>query len=868
MKETPLMRQYKEMKAKNPDAVMLFRMGDFFETFEEDAVIASKICGITLTKRNNGDAGEVPLAGFPHHQLDTYLPKLVRAGYRVAVCEQVEDPKHAKGIVKRDVIEVVTPGIGLYDKLLDSQSNTYIASIAAHAHRTGFLVYGIAIADISTGEFHTTEITRHALESVLELFSPAEILISRSLLRELSDVLEDLPFEPAITKREDWIFDIEFGRDTLQKHFNTQNLKGFGIDEMTAGITSAGACLHYINETQKRSAIQIQSISVFDHGDFMLLDHATRRNLEILTSIHDQKHGTLLSVLDHTHTPMGSRLFKRWVARPLRKKELIEARLTCVQVLSDHNDQCDRLGIILNTIGDLERCITKICAGKSSPRDMIALKQGLSTIPEIKQIIQTHPNEMFDAISNKLVDISAVIESIEQALSDEAPAQLGSGIAFKKGYSQELDRYLEAMISGKDWIRDYQERERTITGISSLKIASNNVFGYYIEISNTHKSRVPEDRYQRRQTLANAERYITQELKDIEETITSANDGIAALEQSLYQELRMQVMQYTESIQLIAIAIAELDCLRSFASVSKTYRYVKPTICDHTNLIIKAGRHPVVERALSPANPFTPNDTFFSDDEKMHIITGPNMAGKSCYLRQVGLIVLLAQIGCFVPAESAEIGLVDRIFTRVGAQDNISAGESTFLVEMQEAANIMNNATSRSLLLLDEVGRGTATFDGISIAWAIAEHVHDITHSRMLFATHYHELTSLSEHLPKAINYKVEVQEVHNTILFTHKVIRGTSDHSFGIHVAKMAGLPPSIISRASQLLKEMEGDKTNFHIEKNTSQERHDSGQMSIFEIRDDSLRRSLQDLDMNQITPIQAFEHLMRLSNEAKNS
>jgi DNA mismatch repair protein MutS len=868
MKETPLMRQYKEMKAKNPDAVMLFRMGDFFETFEEDAVIASRVCGITLTKRNNGDAGEVPLAGFPHHQLDTYLPKLVRAGYRVAVCEQVEDPKQAKGIVKRDVIEVVTPGIGLYDKLLDAQRNTYIASVSVHSHRSGFLVYGIAIADISTGEFHTTEITRHALESVLELFSPAEIIISRSLSRELSDILEDLPFEPAITKREDWIFDIEFGRDVLQRHFNTNSLKGFGIDEMTAGIMSAGACLHYINETQKRSAIQIQTISIFDHGDFMLLDHATRRNLEILTSIHDQKHGTLLSVLDHTLTPMGSRLFKRWVARPLRKKDIIEARLTCVRTLCEQKDPFERLGEIFKSIGDIERSITKICAGKSGPRDMIALKNGLRTIPEIKQIIQTYPNAMFDYICNRLVDINTVTEAIEQALSDEAPAQLGSGISFKKGYSSELDLYLEALISGKDWIREYQERERDITGINSLKIASNNVFGYYIEISNTHKSKVPEDRYQRRQTLANAERYITQELKEIESKITSADDGISALEQSLFQELRILIMQYTESIQYIAASIAELDCLRSFASVSLAYQYVQPTISEHTNLTIIGGRHPVVERALSPAHPFTPNDTFFSEDEKMHIITGPNMAGKSCYLRQVGLIVLLAQIGCFVPAESADIGLVDRIFTRVGAQDNISAGESTFLVEMQEAANIMNNATSRSLLLLDEVGRGTATFDGISIAWAIAEHVHDITHSRMLFATHYHELTSLTDHLKHSRNYKVEVQEVQNTILFTHKVIRGTSDHSFGIHVAKMAGLPPSIISRASQLLKEMEGDKTQIYVESRRVHERQDSTQMSIFEIRDDGIRRSLQDLDMNQLTPIQAFEHLIRLKNDANNS
>ncbi|MGA1277697.1 MAG: DNA mismatch repair protein MutS [Candidatus Kapaibacteriota bacterium] len=867
MKETPLMKQYKEMKAKNPDAVMLFRMGDFFETFEDDAVIAARVCGITLTKRNNGDAGEVPLAGFPHHQLDTYLPKLVRAGYRVAVCEQVEDPKLAKGIVKRDVIEVVTPGIGLYDKLLDAQRNTYIASLSVHPHKSGYLVYGIAIADISTGEFQTTEISRQSLESVLELFSPAEIIVSKTLAREMDDVLSDLPFEPAITKREDWIFEIEFAKDVLLRHFNTASLKGFGIDEMTAGLMSAGACLQYVNETQKKAANQIQSISIFDHGDFMLLDHATRRNLEILSSIHDQKHGSLLSVLDHTMTPMGSRLFKRWVARPLRKKELINARLACVRILFNSPQWIAQLGEHLRSIGDLERAITKICAGKAGPRDIIALKNGLLQVPLIRDVILPLQAPLFHSIAHRLQDTSSITEKISLALREDAPAQLGAGVSFNHGYSEELDTYLEALHSGKDWIKEYQDRERESTGISSLKISSNNVFGYYIEISNTHKSRVPEDRYQRRQTLANAERYITQELKEIEQKITSADEKISLLEQNLFQELRNTIIIHTELIQTIAQAIAELDCLRSFASVSIAYRYAEPEIGEDTTLSIISGRHPVVERMLSPGNPFTPNDTTFNEVEKLHIITGPNMAGKSCYLRQVGLIVLLAQIGCFVPAESAHIGIVDRIFTRVGAQDNISAGESTFLVEMQEAANIMNNATSRSLLLLDEVGRGTATFDGISIAWAIAEHVHDITRSRMLFATHYHELTSLTEHLVHARNYKVEVKEVQDTILFTHKVIHGTSDHSFGIHVAQMAGLPPSIISRASSLLKEMEGGKQEMHVEHAEKSETN-TGQMSIFEIRDDALRRSLLDLDINQLTPLQAFEHLLRLKKDAGQS
>jgi DNA mismatch repair protein MutS len=870
-KETPLMRQYKEMKAKNPDAVMLFRMGDFFETFENDAVIASTVCGITLTKRNNGDAGEVPLAGFPYHQLDVYLPKLVRAGYRVAVCEQVEDPKQAKGIVKRDIVEVVTPGIGLYDKLLDAKRNTYVAAISVQFHKSGFMVYGVSFADISTGEFSTCEIAKKDIFHILELCLPAEIIISKSLYRELQDDISDLPFNPSITKLEDWIFEYQFAYDVLVKHFNTKNVKGFGIHEMHAGIIAAGAVLQYIQDTQKSVALQISRISVFNPSEFMTLDYATRRNLEILSSMNDQaKEGSLLAILDHTKTPMGSRLFKMWVGRPLRSLHSIQERLSAVKSFVNSGNILQECEYIMKQIGDLERLIAKVCAGRCNPRDLYALKKSLDIIPLLKELLgKTQLSPYLISLVDQLVPLDQLTKLIEQALQEEAPVVIGNGNVFNRGYSSILDEYVEAMYSGKNWIQEYMQRERDLTGISSLKISSNGVFGYYIEISNTHKSKVPEQRYERRQTLANAERYITEELKNIEEKIVNASDKISELEQNLFLELRLQVIEYTEQIQALASVISKIDCLHSFASVSKQFKYSEPIINENNDLHIIGGRHPVVERMLNPGNSFVSNSTVFDAKERIHIITGPNMAGKSCYLRQVGLIVLMAQIGCYVPAESAIIGIVDRIFTRVGAQDNISAGESTFLVEMQEAANILNNATEKSLLLLDEVGRGTATFDGISIAWAIAEYVHDILNSRVLFATHYHELTSLTEHLSRAVNYKVEVKEVLQSLLFTHKVIPGTSDHSFGIHVAHMAGLPPSVISRANKILSTLETsspvyinsnaieyDKKNQDIHL-----REPESQFSMFEIRDDAIRRALQDIDINALSPLQAFEALIQL-------
>lgn len=870
------MRQYRQMKAKNPDAVLLFRMGDFFETFEDDAIITAKVCGITLTKRNNGDAGDVPLAGFPHHQLDAYLPKLVRAGHRVAVCEQIEDPKMARGIVRRDVVEVVTPGIGLYDKLLDARRNRYVASIAIVHEKTGMMRYGFACADISTGEFFTTEIASAELLNIIELCAPSEIVIAKGTLAGLTPFIEELSQEPAITKLENWIFEEQFGRDVLLRHFRTVNLKGFGIEHLKAGIMAAGAVLHYIHETQKAAAVQISRIALFSPSDYMMLDYATRRNLEIHVSMHENgREGTLISILDKTCTPMGSRLFKNWIGRPLRSLAAIGERLAAVKALVQAGSTLDTLRTEMESIGDIERLIARICAGRSGPRDIVQLQRSLLQLPRILPLL--HMQGIPAAVLSGLQPLTALTDMIGHAISPDAPATTGSGTAFLPGYSPELDEVLEALYSGKNWIQEYQQRERDITGIPSLKISSNGVFGYYIEISNTHRGKIPEDRYERRQTLANAERYTTPELKAIESRILNAGEQIAGLEQKLFQDLCAKIIEYTAQVQMAARSIAVLDCLQSFATAARLYGYTEPVLEDSAVLEIKGGRHPVVERLLPAGIAFVPNSTIFQPDtERVHIITGPNMAGKSCYLRQTGLIVLLAQTGSFVPAESARIGIADRIFTRVGAQDNITAGESTFLVEMQEAANILNNATQRSLLLLDEVGRGTATFDGISIAWAIAEYVHDIIKARMLFATHYHELTDLTSHLEAARNYKVEVQEAGSTILFTHRVIPGTSDHSFGIHVAQMAGLPGTVIGRANQILATLEASSSPGTFREPAAAQHYNSSmykrkndaqaQFSMFEVRDDSIREKIMGLNLDSFTPLQAFRTLMELQEEIK--
>ncbi|MDQ1265949.1 MAG: mismatch repair protein MutS, partial [Bacteroidota bacterium] len=868
-KETPLMRQYRQIKEKYQETVLLFRMGDFFETFNEDAFITSRVCGIALTKRNNGAAGDMPLAGFPHHQLDAYLPKLVRAGYKVAVCEQLEDPKFARGIVKRNVVEVVTPGVALYDKLLDAKKNNYVAVLLLRKEKTGFENAAIAAADISTGEFLACEINVSQISEVLESLAPAEIVINKTQKEEVLPFLEQLGTKPAVTKLDDHIFDLEFGRESLLRHFKTKTLKGFGIEHFTIGAAAAGVALHYISETQGGSVQQITQLRAYNPSEFMTLDYATRRNLEITFTYQEgSREGSLISILDKTISPMGGRLFKKWISSPLIKLDAIKRRLDSVRSLFGNSDSRSKLISVISEIADLERLISKICSGRANPRDIIALKNSLKKIPELQSILVSLENPSLKNVSGMLNPLVPVVSLIESAIIDEPSVQLGGGSVFRKGYSAELDSFVEAKFSGRDWIAGYQENERQKSGIPSLRTGYNSVFGYYIEITKVHTKKVP-DNYERKQTLSNAERYTTPELKNIESKILSAEEKIVELEQRLFADLRSKIAEDTEAIQSNALWIANIDCLLSFALASKEYGYTEPVVDESESLEIIEGRHPTVERMLGAGQKYTPNDILLNTNEiQIQIITGPNMSGKSCYLRQSALIVLMAQIGCFVPAKSAQIGIVDRIFTRVGAQDNIGAGESTFLVEMQEAANIMNNASRRSLILLDEVGRGTATFDGISIAWAIAEHIHDNIGAKTLFATHYHELNELAVRFERIKNYCVEVIETGSSVVFTHSVKLGASDHSFGIHVAKMAGLPFMVTKRAEEILAALESDvhtddevkpKTKANTESiKTSNPKAKFEQLAIFEFQDDALREKLLNLNINMITPIEAQQIL----------
>ena len=882
-KQTPLMRQYNQIKAKYPDTVLLFRMGDFFETFGVDAEITARVCGIVLTKRNNGGASEMPLAGFPHHQLDSYLPKLVRGGYRVAVCEQLEDPKFARGIVKRGVIEVVTPGVALNEKLLESKKNNYALAVSLRREKN-LVQCGVSFIDASTGEFYATEIRYENLANLLEMLAPAEILISKSDKSEFQAVLDKLSMKPSMTKLEPWVFDEEFGRQALLGHFRTQNLKGFGIDTFTDGIAAAGAILHYLNETQQNRLSHIRKIQVFNHSDYMFLDRSTRRNLEITDSLNESgSEGTLISILDKTSTPMGGRMLRKWITRPLLKIESINKRLEIVRSIYNANDSRTRLRHELSRIADLERLASKICTSRANPRDLVMLCQSLNQIEIIRGILTEFDSERLRGLAYNLATPTEVTTLISNAIIEEPSIQYGTGNIFKHNHSIELDSYIEAKTSGKSWISNYQDKERSQSGISSLKVSFNNIFGYFIEITNSHKDKVPAN-YERKATLTNAERYITPELKEIETKILNAEERIQQIEQTLFADLLSQVAAFTDAFQDLALRIASLDCLTNYAELSRLYGYVEPVIDDSDLLEIDKGRHPVVERLMPVGERFTPNSTNLNPDgELIHIITGPNMSGKSCYLRQVGLVVLLAQIGCYVPATSARIGLVDRIFTRVGAQDNITSGESTFLVEMQEAANIMNNASNRSLILLDEVGRGTATFDGISIAWAIAEYIHNEIGAKTLFATHYHELNELHARYDNIANYRVEVLETGDSIIFTHNVRSGGSDHSFGIHVAHLAGMPDVVIERAESIMKTFENGSESDNAMVNTSKatapkekvkelratrRKELPGQLSIFEFHDDKFRERILDLDMENVTPIRAFQILSELYLDLKQS
>ncbi|MHB8336945.1 MAG: DNA mismatch repair protein MutS [Ignavibacteriaceae bacterium] len=867
MQQTPLMSQYSKIKAAHPDTILLFRMGDFFETFEEDAKIASKVLGITLTKRANGAAGEVPLAGFPHHALDAYLPKLVRAGYRVAVCEQMENPKFAKGIVKREVIEIITPGVAFSDKLLDHKKNNYLLSIYVKDN-----IAGISFCDISTGEFYSFEIPSDNISQQIESISPSEILIQKKDKDWLTAAIQKINPSIRVTKVDDWIFNYEYAKELLVMQFKTVNLKGFGIDNLVSGITAAGAVLSYLQETQKQNLSHLNKISEYNPSDYMSLDYSTKRNLEITFSMNDgAREGSLISFLDKTETAMGGRLLKKWISTPLRRLEQIQKRQDSIEELFQNKSLRKNLLTELKEIGDLERLISKICTGRANPREVVSLKYSLMKLPVIKEKLSNVTVNTLLQIKDNLSPLENLVLKIHNSIVDSPPLSLNDGGIIKNGFSAELDELRNISLHGKDWIANLQKSERERTGISSLKVSYNRVFGYYIEISHANKDKVPAD-YLRKQTLVNSERFITPDLKDYEDKILNAEEKIYELESQLFNEVRLLIAHEAEAIQQNAKMIGMLDCFLSFAECAEDYNYVKPIISEDNEIEIVDGRHPVVERILPPGEKYTSNNCILDGDKNQIIIlTGPNMAGKSVYLRQIGLIVLLAQIGSFIPAKNAKIGLVDRIFTRVGASDNISAGESTFLVEMQEAANILNNATSKSLILLDEIGRGTSTFDGISIAWAITEFLHENpkVRAKTLFATHYHELNEMAEIFPRIKNYKVEVREIEDKVIFLHKVSQGGADHSYGIQVAQMAGLPLFVTNRAKEILQNLESKElTPYEIKKEKLKKIKDENdsQISMFEFRDDKIRKEIDDIQLNNLTPIEALNMLNDLKKKVK--
>lgn len=861
--ETPLMRQYRQIKQRYPDTIVLFRLGDFYETFEDDAAITAQVCGIALTRRNNGAAGDVPMAGFPHHQLDTYLAKLVRAGYRVAVCEQLEDPKFARGIVRRGVVEVVTPGVALSEKLLEAKQSRYVAALVLPV-RSGQSV-GIALADASTGEFLTMEVSPEHAVDVLESFAPAEILLAKRDYRTIQEWSGRLVWRPVLTRLEDWLVEAGFARQLLQRHFGVESLKGFGIDHLGQGIAAAGAVLHYIRETQQEHAYHIRSIRAYNPSEYMELDAATRRNLELLATVAEGRvDGSVWRILDKTLTPMGGRLLKFWLHHPLRRPEPIRQRLAAVRVFVEHAPQRHRLRQLLPSVGDLERILSRIATGRALPREYLALGQGLASTQRIAELVRQLPScgLLADIPWEELLQEAVPLgEQLCQALQENPCSEFGSGAIFRRGFSAELDELRQLLESSKEWLEQYQESERRRTGIPSLKVGYNAVFGYYIEVTHAHRAKVPPD-YERKQTLTTAERYTTPVLKEMELKLLHAGERIAAVEQELLGKLRRAILQQIPALQQLAQTLALIDCLQCLAEVAVEYGYCEPEVDDSEVLEIHAGRHPVVERLLPVGEQYVPNDTYLDTErEQLCLLTGPNMSGKSCYLRQVGLIVLLAQIGSFVPAQRARIGVVDRIFTRVGAHDNITGGESTFLVEMHEAAAILHNATRRSLILLDEVGRGTATFDGLSIAWAIAEYIHEVVQARTLFATHYHELNALAERYPRIRAYHAEVREVEGKLVFTHRILPGGTDHSFGIHVAQMAGLPDWVVERAWEILSALEQEHGRAATRTLAVPALQEPVQLSMFTLVDDPLRERLRQLDPERLTPLQALQILAEL-------
>lgn len=858
---TPMMKQYFELKAKHPDAIMLFRCGDFYETYSEDAVTAADILGITLTRRANGQSKTVEMAGFPYHALDTYLPKLIRAGRRVAICDQLEDPKTTKKLVKRGITELVTPGVAINDNVLSYKENNFLAAI--HFGKTAC---GVAFLDISTGEFLTAEGPADHIDKLLNNFAPKEVLFERGKKPMFEGNFGNKFFTFEL---EDWVFTENFGREKLLKHFDTKNLKGFGIENLHNGIVASGAILQYLEMTQHFQIDHITSITRIEEERYVRLDKFTVRSLELVGSMNDE--GTsLLDIIDRTVSPMGARMLKRWVLFPLKEIRPINERLDVVEYFFREPDFKDFVEEKLHLIGDLERIISKAAVGRISPREVVQLKVALQAIEPIKNACLNADNESLRRIGEQLQPCAELRDRIAREIKNDPPLLINKGGVIADNVNGELDELRKIAYSGKDYLLQIQQREIEQTGIPSLKIAYNNVFGYYIEVRNTHKDKVPSD-WIRKQTLVNAERYITQELKEYEEKILTAEEKILILETRLYNELVAGLTEYIPSIKVDASHIARLDCLLAFAGVAKENRYIRPVVADDDILDIRQGRHPVIEKQLPLGEKYIANDVYLdTEKQQIIIITGPNMAGKSALLRQTALITLMAQIGCFVPAESAHVGLVDKVFTRVGASDNISVGESTFMVEMNEAANILNNLSSRSLVLFDELGRGTSTYDGISIAWAIVEHIHEHkrARARTLFATHYHELNDMEAKFSRIKNYNVSVKEVDNKVIFLRKLERGGSEHSFGIHVAKMAGMPKSIVKRAEEILCQLEKENRQEGIASRSvaaaaaSRPKPGEGvQLNFFQLDDPVLcqiRDEILNLDVDNLTPLEALNKL----------
>lgn len=860
VKETPLMAQYNKIKQKYPDAILLFRVGDFYETFGADAIKASQILGIVLTKRANGSQTDLELAGFPHHSVETYLPKLVKAGYRVAICEQLEDPKMVKGIVKRGVTELITPGVAINDKILDHTSNNFLASVFFSD-----TTIGIAFIDISTGEFILAEGDEAYLDKLLQSFAPAEIIFPKYQQKKFTQLYGNKYYTFAI---DDWVYQDDFLKNKIHQHFQVQTLKGFGIDALEIGVKAAGACLHYLSETEHNQLQHITTLSRIEHDKFVWIDRFTARNLELVQSTHE-KGVPLIQVLDKTISPMGSRLLKRWMVLPLKDIHQINERLDAVEFIIKESDIHTTIIQHIKQIGDLERLISKVPLGKINPREVIQLKRALQAIQPIKEICQTSQNNGLQKIGEQLQLCQLIKDKIERTLNEAAPVAVQKGNTIKQGVSTALDELRNLSSSGKNYLLEIQNRESERTQIPSLKIGFNNVFGYFLEVRNTHKDKVPND-WIRKQTLTGAERYITPELKEYEEKILGADEKILALEIKLFEALISEMLDFIQPIQVNAHLIARLDILQSFAIIALKQHYRRPTLSEDTILKIKEGRHPVIEMQLPLGEQYIPNDVYLHPNEQqIIIITGPNMSGKSAILRQTALIVLMAQMGCFVPAQEAQIGIVDKIFTRVGASDNLSLGESTFMVEMIETASIVNNISEKSLVLLDEIGRGTSTYDGISIAWSLVEFLHNnkVAKPKTMFATHYHELNELADKFPRIKNYNVAVKESGNKVLFMRKLVEGGSQHSFGIHVAKMAGMPNEIIKRANEILQELESQRklaTDISSTLKNLPAKTEDIQLNMFAMDDPrllKLKDVLEKVNINTMTPVEAMMKLDEL-------